>query len=116
MAHYFKYDPNQADIALGIIRAESSFFGSNYLEKLAPYLPPGDDIHILIGGELVGFNLDYQGLHAAMLSDLLGLLPTKARTKAEERSMVRRNKILAVGILIMLAYPKARLSLLFQRN
>ena len=116
VARYFRHDPAQADIALGIIRAESSYFGSNYLEKLAPYLPPGDDIHILIGGELVGFNLNYQGLHAAMLSDLLGLLPTKARTKAEERSMVRRKKILAVGILILLAYPKARLSLLFRRN
>ena len=116
VAHYFKHDPAEANVAAGIMRVESSYYGSNYLEKLAPYLPPGDDIHIRIGGELVGFNLDYQGLHAAMLSDLLGLLPTKARTKTEERSMVRRNKILAVGMLIMLAYPKARLSLLFRRN
>ncbi len=116
VAHYFRHDPDQANIALGIIRVESSYYGSNYLENLAPYLPPGDDIHILIGGELVGFNLDYRGLHAAMLSDLLGLLPTNSRTKAEERSIVRRNKILAVGILIMLAYPKAGLSALFRKN
>jgi len=74
----------------------------------APFLPPGNDIHLIVDGKPMGFSLNYAGLHALLLSDLLGLRPRCQRAKLAKRATVRRRKLLAAETLIRSAYPNAR--------
>jgi hypothetical protein len=94
--------------ARGITRIESSYFGSNQTFKLAPFLPPGMDIHLIVDGKPMGFSLNYAGLHALLLSDLLGLRPHYQQTQLAKRATVRRRKLRAAETLVRSAYPNAQ--------
>lgn len=97
-----------AEAAAGLSRIECTYHGSNYTARLATVLPPGKDLFLNVDGKPKGFAIDYPGLHALLLRELLKFHLPPRRKKPKQLLSRRRNALLAVEQLIRAAYPRAR--------